>query len=391
MTRTEHRMQTSLHSDLGALRVDARPRRRAAAVVFLAALVSLFPYAAMAQSNSTTKAAIFRSGTWLVDLNGNFNWDNAPPDQSILLGQSGDIPVVGDWNGDGHKKAGVFRNGEWILDYNGNGQWDGPSVDRVYFLGQTGDIPVVGDWNGSGFDKIGVFRNGLWVLDYNGNGQWDGPGAPTNPSVDVAATLGQAGDVPVVGDWNGSRWSKIGVFRSGLWVIDYNGNFQWDGPGAPTNPAVDVAATLGQSGDAPVVGDWNKSGKAKIGIFRGGLWVLDYNGNFQWDGPGAPANSNLDLAATLGQSGDVAVVGDWNGSGWSKIGVFRSGLWVLDYNGNFQWDGPGAPGNPSVDAAGSLGQSGDVPVPGRWSVASTSTTTKEYIRLGGRVIAIEIH
>lgn len=44
--------------------------------------------------------------------------------------------------------------------------------------------------------------------------------------------------------------SNIGIFRDGLWVLDYDGNFQWDGP--PT----DVVAWLGQNGDTVVTGDW---------------------------------------------------------------------------------------------------------------------------------------
>jgi hypothetical protein len=290
----------------------------------------------------TAKVGIFRSGLWVIDKNGNSQWDGAPPDETISLGQAGDIAVVGDWNGDGRAKAGIFRNGLWVLDYNGNGVWDGPSIDRVYNLGQAGDTPVVGDWNGSGFAKIGVFRNGLWILDYNGNGQWDGP------STDRADNLGQTGDIPVVGDWNGSGFTKIGVFRNGLWVLDYNGNGQWDGP------STDHVYNVGQTGDIPVVGDWNASGFAKIGIFRGGLWVLDYNGNGVWDGPG------IDRAVSLGQDGDIPVVGDWNGSGFAKVGIFRSGLWVLDYNGNGAWDGPG------TDRAFFLGQAGDIPTVSPW-------------------------
>jgi hypothetical protein len=95
----------------------------------------------------------------------------------------------------GHRQSRVFRNGLWVLDYNGNGQWDGTSVDVAAFLGQAGDVPVVGDWNGSGSSKIGVFRNGLWVLDYNGNFQWDGT------IIDRAIALGQAGDVPMAAKW----------------------------------------------------------------------------------------------------------------------------------------------------------------------------------------------
>jgi hypothetical protein len=108
---------------------------------------------------------IFNGGTWQLDLNANRSWDGPAIDRLMYLGQAADIPVVGDWNGDGHAKAGIFRAGLWVLDYNGNGQWDGPPNDRFFSLGQAGDIPVVGDWNGDGRAKAGIFRAGLWVLD----------------------------------------------------------------------------------------------------------------------------------------------------------------------------------------------------------------------------------
>ena len=93
-------------------------------------------------------------------------------------------------------KIGIFRNGTWYLDANGNDTWDA-SVDAAISFGMAGDIPVVGDWNGSGTTKIGVFRNGMWYLDIVGNGTW-------TPGVDAAMSFGMAGDIPVVGDWNGA-------------------------------------------------------------------------------------------------------------------------------------------------------------------------------------------
>jgi hypothetical protein len=53
---------------------------------------------------------------------------------------------------------------------------------------------VVGDWNHSGTTKVGIFRAGTWYLDTNGNGLWD-------PGTDQILTWGQAGDAPVVGAW----------------------------------------------------------------------------------------------------------------------------------------------------------------------------------------------
>lgn len=55
-------------------------------------------------------------------------------------------------------------------------------------------MPVVGDWNGSGSTKIGVYYSGFWTLDYNGNGSSD--------SQDINTGFGgNAGDVPIVGTW----------------------------------------------------------------------------------------------------------------------------------------------------------------------------------------------
>ena len=71
--------------------------------------------------------------------------------------------------------GGVFLNGSWYIDRNRNGGYDGTAAgDETFSFGQSGDVPVVGDWTGSGTVKIGVFRNGQWLLDCNGNGVWDG-------------------------------------------------------------------------------------------------------------------------------------------------------------------------------------------------------------------------
>ncbi len=181
---------------------------------------------------------------------------------------------------------GVFRKGIWYMDMNQDGIWDA-SADTASPFGTAGDIPVMGDWDGTGTKKIGVFRNGIWYLDINGNNAWD-------PGVDVAIPFGTAGDIPVVGDWNGDGKTKIGVFRNGYWYLDMNGDNAWD-------PGVDAAIPFGTAGDIPVVGDWNGDGKIKIGVFRNGTWYVDTNGNNAWD-PG------IDSVMTWGMAGDKPIV-----------------------------------------------------------------------------------
>ena len=185
----------------------------------------------------TDKIGVWRSGSFLLDYNGNGYWDGG--DKIYTFGLSTDTPITGDWNGDGRDEIGVFRNGMWYLDYNGNGYWD--AGDKIYGFGLSTDTPITGDWNGDGRDEIGVFRNGMWYLDYNGNGYWDGG--------DKIYTFGLSTDTPITGDWNGDGRDEIGVFRNGMWYLDYNGNGYWD--------AGDKFYGFGVSTDTPITGDWN--------------------------------------------------------------------------------------------------------------------------------------
>jgi len=113
-----------------------------------------------------------------------------------------------------------------------------------------------------------------------------------------------------------------------------------------------VRNNLGGSGWRPVIGDWNGDGKSKIGVYRAtdGAWRLDYFGN------GSYKDYN-----NFGPTGSIPVIGDWNGDGKSKIGVFNNGAWQLDYNGNGVWDGA------STDKEYPFGATGWIPVVGKWS------------------------
>jgi hypothetical protein len=149
--------------------------------------------------NGQTKIGVMTpQAVWLVDFNGNFTWDGAIIDRQAHWGSPGDKPVVGDWNGSGQTKFGIFNPTQavWLLDLNGNFAWDGPPVDRQFSWGSPGDIPVLGDWNGNNRTKVGIMTpSATWLLDYNGNFVWDGVGA------DIQFTWGTSGDIPLVGSW----------------------------------------------------------------------------------------------------------------------------------------------------------------------------------------------
>ena len=254
-------------------------------------------------------------------------------------------------------RIGVYRptNGGWYLDKNGNGAWNDCVVDDCLGeFGTSGDQPVIGRWSGAERSEIAVFRAsaGTWALDSDADGVFDGCAADG-----CVSPFGLSGDVGVAGDWGNWGASAVGVFRpaQGWWYLDANGNGQWDGC------SVDRCnGPFGLSSDLPVVGDWTGSGVSRIGVFRpsDGRWYLDKNGDGQWSGCTVDA-----CLGPFGIKGDRPVVGDWNGTGVASIGVYRpgDGRWYLDLDGKGQWSGC------TTDAClGPFGMPGDVPVVGKW-------------------------
>lgn len=238
---------------------------------------------------------VFRgAGYWYRDTNGNNIWESGT-DATSKFGIAGDLPVTGDWNGDGSDNIGVFRGaGYWYRDTNGNGIWEN-GVDSSVKFGVAGDKPVTGDWNGDGVTEIGVVRSGTWLLDYNGNGTWD------KQNVDRMLTFGAAGDTPVTGDWDGDGSTNVGVFvpATGVWNLDTNGNGIFDGCG------IDTCYTFGQAGDVPALGDWDGDGTTNIGVLRGnGMWYIDSNANGVLD-------MGVDVSFKFGITGDKPVTGKW--------------------------------------------------------------------------------
>jgi hypothetical protein len=130
------------------------------------------------------------------------------PDNVFEYGRAGDIPVAGDWNGDGVTTIGVVRGGQWLLR---NSNTPGPA-DVTFNFGQAGDIPVTGRWTDSGIDLPGVVRGSQWRLKTQLAG-----GSP-----DVTFDFGSSGAVPVVGDWNNSGRDLPGRFDDGTWELRHS-------------------------------------------------------------------------------------------------------------------------------------------------------------------------
>ncbi|MCH8924103.1 MAG: fibrinogen-binding protein, partial [Planctomycetes bacterium] len=249
------------------------------------------------------------------------------------------VAVTGDWNGDGITELGVFIDGQWFIDLNGNGVWD--AGDLWAKLGHDGDLPATGDWDGDGKIDIAVFGP-AWPGDSRAvaaepglpdvaNERTDAmknvppsgedatfgyrqlkrtsTGSLRTDVIDHVFQFGTAGDRPVTGDWNGDGVKTIGIYRGGTWHLDVDGDGRWS--------AGDVVADFGDSQAVPVVGDWDGNGIDQLGIYQDGRWTLDTNNDRRIDA--------ADRVFTLGGPHHQPVVGDWDGDGADEVGVYRDG------------------------------------------------------------------
>jgi hypothetical protein len=127
--------------------------------------------------------------------------------------------------------------------------------------------------------------------------------------VDHVFQYGSEGDKAFTGDFTGDGISTIGVYRDGKWYIDRSGTGKWDENAVLVNNA-DFG--LG-SGGIPVIGDFNGDGRDKIGLYVEGTGYLDTTGDFKFD-----------TVIEFGEKGDYPVVGDFDGTGIAQLAVYRA-------------------------------------------------------------------
>ena len=228
------------------------------------------------EANQQDLAGLYRDGEWFMDLD-----DQGGVGESIAYyGVPTDIPVVGDWNGDGIDDLAIYRSGQWLFDNNN----DGGLAESSFWFGLPGDIPVAGDFDGNGIDDAAVFRNGLWFIDLEGDGVLS----------EKSFWFGLPGDVPVTGDFDGNDVDDAVVYRNGQWFMDLEGD---GGIG-------EKSFWFGLPGDVPVTGDWNEDGIDNAAVYRTGQWFFDF------DNEGFVGEKTF----WFGMPTDLPVAGRWHGS-----------------------------------------------------------------------------
>jgi N-acetylmuramoyl-L-alanine amidase len=200
---------------------------------------------------------------------------------ALTFGGEGDVPLVGDWDGDGVDTPGIYRVDEGRLAVRN----DREPISYVYAM-PTGGLPVVADTNGDGRDTVSIGRFGrLYVMDGLGGGPEALSGPDPLPIVLPAGT-----EQLVAGDFDGDGVDEIAAVHQGVVEVV--------GPGR--------GAVLGEVGtDLAVAGDWNGDGIDTLGAYD--PWRSEF---VLFAGNGASAG-----VVEYGSAGMLPVAGRFGGLG----------------------------------------------------------------------------
>ena len=236
-------------------------------------------YKVSSSVDSMDLPAVFRpDGTWVFRL-------ASGAVKELHFGQAGDLPVAGDWNGDGRTEIGVFRPSTltWYLDKNMNGK----AVEiRVQGM-RSGDIPLMGDWEGHGIATPAYFRpsDASWHFFSDLAGQDE-----DKPVVG----LGTPTDTPIVADWTGSGRTSVGIYRKSTGEVDVLETLA---------PKARLIVFTVAANATPVAGDWSGQGVQTLALVKGREWSPSLNCNCIPSNPGGV----FEFDAT----GGIPLAGKW--------------------------------------------------------------------------------
>lgn len=246
--------------------------RLAMVAVAAAAAVAASAGTAAAEPNTPDRPGV-AGGTW--ELRDSLT--TGPATTRFGFGRTTDFPITGDWDGDGVSTPGIVRavNGNWVWylrnsNSAGAAQLPAFAYGKTYTSDRSGDIPIVGDWDGDGADGPGVVR---WRYGVAAP-RWLLRDALSSGSAQNDFVFGGVRDVNFyTGDWDGNGSSTPGLIRGGAAVRQ-----TWLLRNANSSGGANLQFQYGSltHQEGAIIGDWDGDGRDGIGLIR------EENGRFRW-------------------------------------------------------------------------------------------------------------
>jgi hypothetical protein len=229
-----------------------------------------------------------------------------------------EIPLSGDFNGDGKADVATFSRGSTAdvyvalsdgTKFDGNG-----SMWHDYFAANN-EVPAVGDFNGDGKDDIATFTLGsagdVYVAlsdgtKFGASALWHGD-------------FGYNAEQPYVGDFNGDGKDDIAVFTRGITgdvYVALSDGTKFAGSGVKWHD------NFAFNTEIPAIGDFNGDGKDDIAVFTRGsasdVFVATSDGT-------KFVGTNVKWHDHFAANDEIPAVGDFNGDGKDDIATFTRG------------------------------------------------------------------
>jgi hypothetical protein len=230
---------------------------------------------------------------------------------------AGETPLTGDFNGDGKDDIVAFTHGSLNDVYVAlsNGSSFGPGVKWHDFFSLGGEVPAVGDVNGDGRDDIITFTRNSLADVYVALST----GTSFAASVKWHDYFGLAGEFPGVGDVNGDGKADLVVFSQGTLADVYVSLSTGTGFAGTSVKWHDFFSVAGEQ---PRIGDFTGDGKADIATFTTNAAADVYVATSTGTGF---VGTTVKWNDFFGLAGEFPYPGDFNGDGKDDAVVFTKG------------------------------------------------------------------
>ncbi len=230
-----------------------------------------------------------------------------------------------------------------------------PGASDQYFAfgpgGNAGWIPLVGDWNGDGIDTIGLYQPDISLFHLKDSF------TPGGSDQYFAFGPGGGGWVPLAGDWNGDGIDTIGLYQPDQSIFHLKDSFA-----AGNSDHYFAYGPGGNAGWIPLTGDWNGDGTDTVGLYQPDVSLFHLKNTLATGG-----SDQFFAFGPGGNAGWTPMVGDWNRDGTDTIGLYQGDISLFHLKDSFT---PGA--SDQYFAFGPGGSADWIPLSGDWDGPETS-------------------